>query len=97
MGEVETAVKTAARIRHNKLDDEIARLIDAATTEMIRAGVDEKAARGDDPLIIQAKVTYCLMNLTEDPNLIDKYNHAFEIQLDGLRKSLKYCGGDDNV
>jgi len=88
---LETA-KTALRISHSKLDDELTRLIDAALADMMRAGVSSARAvisdTGEisDPLVMQAVITYCLLNSTEETNLIDKYVSAYETQVEGLRR-----------
>lgn len=80
-------VKTALRINHNKLNDEITRLIAAAQSDMIRVGVAESVINAGGSLVTQAVVTYCLMNMTEEVSLIDKYARAYEIQIDGIRKA----------
>lgn len=95
MDDIVKIIKTAARIKHDKLDDELLRLSDTATKELIRVGISEKAATSNDPLIMQAKVTYCLMNLTEDHQLIDGYKLSFESQIDGIRKSSEYKKGGE--
>lgn len=84
-------VKTARRISHSKLDEEITRLSNTAAAEMIRAGVDpEKAADESDDLIVQAKVVYCLMEMSGSDRLRDQYRAAWELQLDSIRKSEGY-------
>ena len=79
-------VKDALRIRHKALDDEIERLIGTARADIIRVGVDASLAQSDDDLVIQAIVTYCLLNMSSDPELMDKYKRAYEIQIEGLRR-----------
>lgn len=82
-------IKTALRIKHNKLDSEIERLENTARREMVRVGVDiTKAMDDSNYLVNQAVVTYCLMNLTEDEGLIDKYYRAWETQIDGIRRNV---------
>jgi hypothetical protein len=80
-------VKTALRISHSKLDDELTRLIAVARMELQRVGVQEEVAEADSELVDQAIVTYCLLNTTENTALIDRYQRAWELQLDGVRKS----------
>lgn len=83
-------VKTAKRIKHDKLDAEITRLISAARAELIRAGVSEtKAAQEDDDLINQAIVAYCLMEMSTG-DIHDQYERSWNIQADQLRKSEEY-------
>lgn len=79
-------VKDALRIRHKALDDEIERLISTARADIIRVGVDAILAQSDDDLVIQAIVTFCLLNMTSDSELMDKYKRAYEIQIEGLRR-----------
>lgn len=79
-------VKDALRIRHKALDAEIERLIATARADIIRVGVDAILAQSDDDLVIQAIVTYCLLNMSSDPELMDKYKRAYEIQIEGLRR-----------
>lgn len=82
-------VKTAKRIKHDKLDAEITRLISAARAEMKRAGVSETKAQEDDDLINQAIVTYCLMEMSTG-DVHDRYELSWNIQVDQLRKSEDY-------
>lgn len=80
-------VKTALRIKHTELDTEITRLITAAQADMIRVGVAAEVVQTGGSLVTQAVVTYCLMNMTEETALIDKYARAYEIQVDGIRRA----------
>lgn len=80
-------VKAALRISHDKLDDEISRLITTAKEDLIRVGVPCDIVLGErDSLVTQAVVTFVLMTMTEDATLMDKYQRAYEIQADGLRR-----------
>ena len=83
----QATVKKALRITHSQLDDEITRLIGTAQAEMIRAGVTEEVVNAGGSLVEQATVTFCLMNMTEDKSLIDKYDESFRLQVDNIRKS----------
>ena len=86
---ITSTIKTALRIKHDKLDDEIERLEETARREMVRVGVSsEKAMDDTNYLTNQAVVTYCLMNMTEDEGLIDKYTRAWESQIDGIRRNV---------
>ena len=80
-------IKTALRISHSELDSEITRLISAASADMIRVGVAPEIVQTGGQLVTQATVTYCLMNMTEESVLIDKYARAYEIQIDGIRRA----------
>ena len=85
---IRDAVKMAAgRIQHDKLDDEIDRLIAVAKADLIRAGVDAEIVQADGSLVAQAVVTFCCKELTEEKDLIDKYEASYIIQADNLRKS----------
>ena len=83
-------VKTAKRIRHTGLDSEINRLINTARASMKRAGVKSEKADSDDDLIIEAVVTFVLGKLAETPELRDKYEESYRIQIDERRKSEAY-------
>lgn len=83
-------IKTAKRIRHSGLDSEIDRLVKTARANMKRAGVCEEKANSDDDLIIEAIVAFALAKLAETPELQDKYEESYKIQIDELRKSEGY-------
>lgn len=90
-------VKLALRISHDYLNDDIEETISAARQEMIRAGVSaDKAADEDDNLISLFIKTFCLYHFCNDDKIKDKYETAYQYQLDNLRKSLEY-GGNENV
>ena len=82
-------VKVRRRIKHSKLDNDIETLIDTAKAEMIRVGCDEETVEAGGSLVTQAVVTYCLMNMEKEKDLIDRYEKAFAIQIDSIRKSSK--------
>lgn len=80
-------VKTAKRIKHDRLDDDILRLIETAKAEMIRAGVKREVVAAGGSLVNQAVVTFCLQNMEKDKDLADRYERAFALQTDHIRKS----------
>lgn len=80
-------VKTAKRIRHTQLDDEISRLINTAEAELIRLGVSENTVTAHGSLVKEATVTFCLMKLEDDLKLRQEYAEAFRIQADQIRRS----------
>ena len=82
-------VKVRRRIKHSKLDNDIETLIDTAKAEMIRVGCDEETVEAGGSLVTQAAVTSCLMNMEKEKDLIDRYEKAFAIQIDSIRKSSK--------
>ena len=87
MNELIARVKTALRISHDRLDGEIARQIEAARAEMIRAGV-RPDVKIDDPLIEDAVLTWCQYKMAPRDN--ERYFEAWEYQVDCLRKSEGY-------
>lgn len=88
-------IKIALRISHNALDSEVIALEQAARAELIRAGVAEEWAISDtEPLIVQAVKTYCKAEFSADTNIGERFMESFKYQLDCLRKSVKYMGGD---
>lgn len=83
-------VKRALRITHTMLDEEINARILAAKKEMIRVGVAKEAAENeDDPLIGEAILTYCMMELG-DQSLFERYSEGWDYRIDNLRKSRNY-------
>lgn len=89
--ELQATAKTVLRISHNKLDDEILRLIQTARRDLIRVGVKEEKANAENDLLIdQAIVTYCLMNLAESERKAELYKISYESQIDGIRKNRDY-------
>lgn len=85
------AVKQRLRISHAKLDPDILRTIETAKAELIRLGVLAlKANDANDPLIMEAIVTYCQREFTDDDKKYEMYTKSWETQVDGLRKSKGY-------
>jgi len=83
-------VKTALRISHNYLDNDINDTIATSRMEMIRSGVAVDVANGDDKLVQMAIKTYCLSIYSPDDKAREGYAKSFELQLDCLRKSTGY-------
>lgn len=83
-------VKTALRISHNVLDDDINMTIETACTECIRAGVPvEVMSDYSNPLVTSVIKTYCMYAYADKDNA-ERYFNSFTYQLDNLRKSLTY-------
>ena len=80
-------VKLALRISHNLLDAEITDVIASARSELVRAGVDETKANGDDEIIETAIKTYALAYYASDVKDAERYQESFKYQCDCLRKS----------
>lgn len=94
------AIKTALRISHNKLDDEISNTIDVARMELIRAGIHPDKVDiiiSDDKLIDEAIKTYCLFSYSNNEKMAEGYFNSWQYQVENLRKSSGYRVGDDNV
>lgn len=91
-------IKTALRISHTKLDNEINNTIAVARAELIRAGVlIEKANAVDDELINEAIKVYCLYTYSNNEKMAEGYSKSWQYQVDNLRKSKGYRAGDTNV
>lgn len=109
MATLKEAIKTAARISNDRHDEEILAYIATARDELKRVGVhaDALSISANDamstgtttfteyavPLVQHAIITYCLWQLTEEPDLIDKYEQAFRLQADALRRRFP-AGGE---
>lgn len=87
---IKETIKTALRISHDKLDDEIDRQIATARKELIRVGVSPVKVAAPDELITEAIRVYALKNMTENPDFVDKYERAWVNISDGIRKSGGY-------
>ena len=92
-------VKTAKRIRHSELDNQITRLIGTARQEMIRAGVHTDIANDDsNQVIAEAIITYALWKLADTISEMESYEGSWQYQLDCIRKSsFDVSGGDGDV
>ena len=80
-------VKLALRISHNMLDSDIKDTIGTARAEMIRVGLSESEANGDDLLVEEAIKTYCKAVYSSDEKKAERYFCSWQYQLDNLRKS----------
>lgn len=69
-------VKTALRITHNQLDDEIQSNIDAALADLEVCGVT--FATIEDPLILNAVKLYCRSLHTDDPAKAAEWLRRYE-------------------
>lgn len=83
-------VKLALRIKSDKLDDEIADLIEACKVDLSLSGV--RKIEDTDPLIQQAIKLYCKANFGLDNKDSEKYQKSYNM----LKISLSLCG-DYNV
>lgn len=85
--DIRAAVKRRMRFNHDELNSDIDDLINAAKADMVRAGVDADIVQECGSLVKQAAITFCQKELTEEKDLIDKFEEAYKIQLDNIRKS----------
>ena len=85
-------VKLNLGISHNEKDSEINADITAARAELIRSGVSEDSANGDNPLIEDAILQYVLYRMAASRN--DDYRESWLYQQDCLRRSKKYAGAN---
>lgn len=97
MAEVRTMldkVKLALQITTNVFDSDISENIAAARAEMIRNGIASTKANSDtDALVTKAIKTFCQKEYSDD-DLAERYEQSWLYQLDNLRKSSDYRGGD---
>ena len=82
------AVKLAMRITNEAYDDEIERLIDAACADLGIAGVTATTAT-NDPILIQAIVTYCRLNFGS-PADYDRLKASYDEQKAQLQTATGY-------
>ena len=82
------AVKLAMRITNEAYDDEIERLIDAACADLGLAGVTATSTT-DDPILIQAIVTYCRLNFGS-PADYDRLKASYDEQKAQLQTATGY-------
>lgn len=80
-------VKLSLRISHNLLDSDIEDTIGTARAELIRVGVPESKANGDDLLVEEAIKTYCKAVYSSDEKRAEGFFNSWQYQLDNLRKS----------
>ncbi|MFP7447124.1 head-tail connector protein [Bacillus infantis] len=82
-------VKTALRITHDALDDEIADVIEEARQDLILAGVSHVRAIDDqDTLIKRAVKTYAKAQLTADNVTADRFQRSYDL----LKQHLTLAG-----
>lgn len=80
-------VKTALRISHTFLDDDIEDTIATARAELIRSGCPVELAESNNDLIQMAIKTYCQFVYADDTKLADGYFKSWQYQMDNIRKS----------
>lgn len=83
-------IKTALRISHTYLDDEIKQTIKSAELELKRLGISDSAINMKDDLVKMAIKTYCLAYYSNNEAMAQGYRESFLIQADNLRNTTKY-------
>lgn len=79
-------VRTALRITHNKLDDELQDVINACIYDLTIAGI--KNIDENDPLIQQAVKTYAKAEYEQDVNKANRLTQAYI----SLKIAMCLCG-----
>lgn len=79
-------VRTALRITHNKLDDELQDVINACIYDLTIAGI--KNIDENDPLIRQAVKTYAKAEYEQDVNKANRLTQAYI----SLKIAMCLCG-----
>lgn len=79
-------VRTALRITHNKLDDELQDVINACIYDLSISGI--KNIDENDPLIQQAVKTYAKAEYEQDVNKANRLTQAYV----SLKISMSLCG-----
>jgi len=73
------AVKSALRVSHSALDNEIEDIIEAARLDLKLSGVSSvKADSDEDALIKRAIITYAKANFISDVNMAEKYQKSYD-------------------
>ena len=92
-------VKTALRISHSKLDDDINQHISACLADMKRLGIsvpDDIEEVNDAPLLFAAVKIYCMAQY-DFLNKGEQYKKQYEKLRDTLSLSGSYREGDEDV
>lgn len=90
-------IKTALRISHTKLDNEINNTIAVARAELVRLGINADKVNdliSEDKLINEAIKTYCLFSFSNNEKMVEGYFNSWQYQVDNLRRSEGYRAGD---
>ena len=94
MDELLQKVKTALRIKHNVLDDDILDNIQACLLDLKLHGIIHAGA--EDPLIQNAVKLYCKTEYADDPAKAEKYGDRYA-KLRACLKSAEGYGWKDEV
>lgn len=95
MDELLQKVKTALRIKHTALDDDIADNIHACLLDLKVHGVEY--AGPEDVLIQNAVKLYCKAEYTDDPAKAEKFGQRYEKLRDCLKAAEGYGWMDEVV
>ncbi len=87
-------IKTALRIKHNALDEDIQADIDACLTDLELCGV--VFAETSDPLILNAVKLYCRSMYTDDPAKSAEWLRRYEALKGSLMMAEGYAWEDSD-
>lgn len=83
-------IKLNLGISHEKLDDEIDARIAAGRRELIRIGVTETMANGNDELVCDGLIDFVCMRLASDDKEREGWERAWDITSVNLMNSSEY-------
>ncbi len=95
MDELLNKVKTAIRIKHTALDDDIADNIQACLLDLKMHGIEYAGA--EDQLIQNAVKLYCKAEYTDDPAKAEKFGERYAKLRDSLKAAEGYGWKDEVV
>lgn len=88
MATILSEAKTAMRLTKTEYDPEISRLIGAACSDLGIAGITA-TSETDDPILIQAIITYCRLNFGS-PSDYDRLKASYDEQKAQLQTATGY-------
>ena len=83
-------IKTALRITHDALDDDLMDTAVACLTDLGVCGVRNPGEQEMDPLILTAVKLYCRADYTEDPDKAARYRECYDTLKSCLMMSTGY-------
>lgn len=88
--------KTALRVTGDAFDEEISGLCKSARYDLILSGVSMEKANQDDPLVVEAVLTYCKARFGLDNPDFEKYWQSYlSLERDMLNSQEYTVGGGD--
>ena len=83
-------IKLNLGISHDKLDDEIDARVAAGRKELIRIGVTQAKANGNDELVLDGLIAFACMRLASDEKERDLWERSWDITSTALKDSSAY-------